>query len=85
MCPNEPSNRSQFMRRAFLEAGVALAGVAAAGPLLAQQPPATAARGAGVKREGSDARGNRCLGSALFVDHHSSFLPRSVDQHPSAL
>ena len=34
--------RTQFARRHFLGASAALVGVAAAGPLLAQQPPTTA-------------------------------------------
>ena len=37
----EATVRTQFARRDFLGAGAALVGVATAGPLLAQQPPAT--------------------------------------------
>jgi hypothetical protein len=43
MCPKEATVRTQFARRDFPGAGAALAGVAAAGPLLAQQPTETAA------------------------------------------
>ena len=41
MYPKEATVRTQFARRDFLGAGAALVGVATAGPLLAQQPPAT--------------------------------------------
>jgi len=40
MCPKEATVRTRFARRDFMGAGAALIGVAAAGPLLAQQPPA---------------------------------------------
>jgi len=42
MCPKEATVRTQFGRRDFMGAGAALVGVAAAGPLLAQQPTAPA-------------------------------------------
>ena len=42
MCPKEAAVRTQFARRDFLGAGAALVGVAAAGPLRAQQSPAPA-------------------------------------------
>jgi arylformamidase len=44
MCQKDARVRTQFSRRDFLEAGAALVGVAATGPLLAQQPSESAAR-----------------------------------------
>jgi arylformamidase len=57
----------RFTRRGFLEASVALAGAAAAGPLLAQQPPATAAA-------------PRVKGPPVWLDMDQAELDAAYDQ-----
>jgi arylformamidase len=66
MCPKEATVRTQFARRDFLGAGAALAGVAAAGPLLAQQPPAPAVE--------------RAKGPLVWLDMGQAELDAAYDQ-----
>src|SRR5437667_517454 len=66
MCPKEATVRTQFARRDFLGAGAALVGIAAAGPLLAQQPPETAAAAA--------------KGPAVWLDMDQAELDAAYDQ-----
>ena len=67
MCPGEATVRTQMARRDFLRAGVAVAGVAAAGPLLAQQPPAAAAAA-------------RAKGPPVWLDMDQAELDAAYDQ-----
>lgn len=67
MYRREPVVRSQFGRRRFLGAGVALAGLAAAAPLLAQQAPATAAA-------------PRVKGPPVWLDMDQAELDAAYDQ-----
>lgn len=66
MCPKEATVWAQFARRDFLGSGAALVGIAAAGPLFAQQPPATAA-----------ARGK---GPPVWLDMDQAELDAAYDQ-----
>ena len=66
MCPKEATVRPQFARRDFLGAGAALVGVAAAGPLLAQQRPATAVE--------------RVQGPPVWLDMDQAELDAAYDQ-----
>ena len=66
MCPKEATDRTQFARRDFLGAGAALVGVAAAGPLLAQQPPAMAVE--------------RVKGPPVWLDMDQAELDAAYDQ-----
>jgi len=66
MCPKETSVRAEFARRDFLGVGAAFLGVAAAGPLLAQQPPATAVE--------------RVKGPPVWLDMDQAELDAAYDQ-----
>ena len=66
MCPKEATVRTQSARRDFLGVGGALVGVAAAGPLLAQQPPATAVE--------------RVKGPPVWLDMDQTELDAAYDQ-----
>src|SRR5712671_838753 len=66
MCPKEATVRTQFARRDFLGAGAALVGIAAAGPLLAQQPAETAAA--------------RVKGPPVWLDMDQAELDAAYDQ-----
>jgi len=66
MYPKPATVRTQSARRDFLGAGAALVGIAAAGPLLAQQPPGTAA--VGVK------------GPRVWLDMDQAELDTAYDQ-----
>lgn len=66
MCPKEATVWAQFARRDFLGSGAALVGIAAAGPLFAQQPPATAAA--------------RVKGPPVWLDMDQAELDAAYDQ-----
>ena len=66
MCPKETSVRAQFARRDFLGVSAALVGAAAAGPLLAQQPPTPAVE--------------RVKGPPVWLDMDQSELDAAYDQ-----
>src|SRR5688572_33164615 len=66
MCSKEATIGTQFARRDFLEAGAALVGVGAGGPLLAQQLPATAAE--------------RVKGPPVWLDMDQAELDAAYDQ-----
>lgn len=67
MCPKEATVPTQLVRRHFLKAGAALIGVAATGPLLAQQPPETAAA-------------SRVRGPPVWLDMDQAELDAAYDQ-----
>ena len=66
MCTEEAMVRTQFARRDLLGAGAALVGVTAAGPLLAQQPPATVVE--------------RVKGPPVWLDMDQAELDAAYDQ-----
>ena len=66
MCDKETSVRARFARREFLGAGAAVVGVAAAGPLVAQQAPAPAVE--------------RVKGPPVWLDMDQSELDAAYDQ-----
>ena len=66
MCPKETSVQAQFARRDFLGVSAALVGAAAAGPLLAQQPPSPAVE--------------RVKGPPVWLDMDQSELDAAYDQ-----
>ena len=66
MYPKEAALRTRLARRDFLGAGAALVGVAAAGPLLAQQPPAMAVE--------------RVKGPPVWLDMDQAELDAAYDQ-----
>jgi arylformamidase len=66
MCPQEATVRTQFARRDFLGAAAALVGIAATGPLIAQQPSETAAA--------------RVKGPPVWLDMDQAELDAAYDQ-----
>jgi arylformamidase len=67
MCPKEAGVPTKFARRDFLGGGAALAGIVAAGPLLAQQPLATTTA-------------SRVKGPPIWLDMDQAELDAAYDQ-----
>ena len=65
--PKKPPTKTPLARRDFLAAGVGIVGAVAAGPLLAQDPPATAAT-------------PRVKGPAVWLDMDQAELDAAYDQ-----